>query len=134
MGKTFTKQQLAVTQSFGDRLAQERREKAARDRCDISQKDVAEAVGSSAPSVSRWEKGGPPPSDATLERLARYFGVTMGWLRYGQEPRRAPDDPFSGGVEFPRSPLHREILEDEGEEAERPPSRRAAGGSKKPKR
>lgn len=74
-------------QSFGERLAQERREKAARERRDISQKDVAEAVGSSAPSVSRWENGGQPPGDAILERLARYFGVTMGWLRYGQEPR-----------------------------------------------
>lgn len=90
MRKTFTDSQDSVTQEFGERLAQERREKAARERRDISQKDVAEAVGSTAPSVSRWENGGSPPGDAMLRKLAAYFGVTPGWLRYGQLPREYP--------------------------------------------
>lgn len=81
---------MSVTQGFGERLAQERREKAARERRDIGQKDVAEAVGSSGPSVSRWEAGLGVPSDRMIGELARYFGVTPAWLRYGQEPRHAP--------------------------------------------
>lgn len=93
MQETFTMLQMSATKGFGDRLAQERREKAARDRRDISQKDVAIRVGSSEPSVSRWESGLGVPHDPTLQRLADYFGVTLGWLRYGQEPRKAPVSP-----------------------------------------
>ncbi len=74
---------MSVTKGFGDRLAQQRREKAARDQRDIGQKEVAEAVGASEPSVSRWEAGIGVPRDATIQRLADYFGVTPGWLRYG---------------------------------------------------
>lgn len=83
------RQPLAV-EGFGARLAQERREKAARDRRDLTQADIAKAIGSSGPSVSRWEAGLGVPSDRMVEALARYFGVTPAWLRYGQEPREAP--------------------------------------------
>jgi transcriptional regulator with XRE-family HTH domain len=78
---------MTVMQGFGERLAQERREKAARERRDIGQKDVAEAIGSSGPSVSRWESGVGMPSEAMIVKLATYFGVKPAWLRYGQEPR-----------------------------------------------
>lgn len=81
---------MSVIKGFGERLAQERREKAARERRDIGQKDVAAAIGSSGPSVSRWESGLGVPSDRMLEKLSRYFGVTMGYLRYGQGPREYP--------------------------------------------
>lgn len=68
---------------FGERVAQERREKAARDRRDIGQKDVAEAVRTTPATVSRWEAGLNMPDDAVLSKLASYFGVTPAWLRYG---------------------------------------------------
>ena len=77
-------------QGFGDRLAQERREKAARERRDVMQRDVATAVGTTPATVSRWEQGLAKPGDHMMEKLAAYFGVTPGWLRYGQEPREAP--------------------------------------------
>lgn len=93
MEKKFTRTQRSVTHGFGDRIAQERRAKAYREQRDIGQKDVAEAVGATRPSVSRWEAGGSPPNDEMIARLAAYFGVTPGWLRYGQEPRVAVGAP-----------------------------------------
>jgi len=84
---------MTVTDSFGERLAQERREKAARERRDLSQKDVAEAIGSSGPSVSRWESDVGMPSEAMIQKLAAYFGVTPGWLRYGHGPRTLTREP-----------------------------------------
>ncbi len=81
---------------FGERLAQERREKGVRERRDVLQKQVARAVGTTATSVSRWEKGIVMPGDAMVRKLAAYFGVTPAWLRYGQEPREAPATPAVG--------------------------------------
>ena len=78
--------------TVGDRIAQERRLKAARDCTDVDQRTVAEAVGVSAPTVSKWESGEATPRDGVLVELARYFGVTPAWLRYGQMPREAPPE------------------------------------------
>jgi transcriptional regulator with XRE-family HTH domain len=78
---------VAKLEEFGLRVSQERRLKAARDCCDIGQKDVAKAVGTTPASVSRWEAGLNMPSDRQLEKLAAYFGVTAAWLRYGVETR-----------------------------------------------
>lgn len=79
-----------LVRQFGERLAQERREKAARERRDITQRDVAVAVNETPTNYSRWEAGINMPKDAAIAKLAIYFGVTPAWLRYGQEPREAP--------------------------------------------
>lgn len=71
-------------------MAQERREKGCRDRRDVLQKHVAKAIGTTGATVSRWEGGKVMPNDEVIVRLARYFGVTPAWLRFGQEPRAAP--------------------------------------------
>jgi len=76
----------------GERIAQERRLKAVREKRDIDQLVVAEAVGVTGPTISRWESGDVIPRDGVLVELARYFGVTPAWLRYGQEPREAPPE------------------------------------------
>lgn len=68
-------------------MAQERREKAARERRDISQRDVAEAVGTSGANVSRWEAGQAIPGEEFLAKLATFFGVSRAWLRYGEGER-----------------------------------------------
>lgn len=81
---------MSGAKGFGKRVAQERREKAARDCRDIGQNEVAKAIGAAGPTVSRWEGGLTMPGDRTIEKLAAYFGVTPAWLRYGQEPREAP--------------------------------------------
>lgn len=78
---------MSAAQGFGDRLAQERREKAARERRDIAQRDVARAVGVSAASLSRYEAGDTLPDDEVIERLAAYYGVSRSWLRYGEGSR-----------------------------------------------
>lgn len=80
-------------QSFSDRLAQERRHKAVRDCRDVLKKDVAKAIGTSESSVGRWESGANMPDEDMIERLARYFGVTPAWLRYGQPPRDVEEIP-----------------------------------------
>lgn len=83
---------------FAGRLAQERRLKAAREERDIDNSDIALAVGTSDANVSKWFAGRTTPSDALMMKLADYFGVNPGWLRFGTEPRRplAPDASRSG--------------------------------------
>lgn len=87
-------------EGFGRRLAQERRAKAARDERDIDQKDVAEAIGTSSVNVSRWESGQVVPGDDNIQKLAEYFGVTPGWLRYGVGDREVRRSPITG-IELP---------------------------------
>ncbi len=64
--------------------------KSVRDAKDVQKQDVAKAIGVSNATVGRWEASEVMPDDAKMERLARYFGVTAAWLRYGTEPREAP--------------------------------------------
>ena len=70
---------------------------------------AAVEMGISKPSVSRW-KNGSYPTDATLQRIANYFGVTVDELssgtikektalqdgvadgNYGQEKKPTPDN------------------------------------------
>ncbi len=70
-------------QTLGERIAQARREKAARDHEDIRQKDVAAAIGVSGTTISEAESDKQPPGEAVLLRLAAYLGVTPAYLRYG---------------------------------------------------
>jgi transcriptional regulator with XRE-family HTH domain len=43
----------------------------------ISQEELAEAVSTTANTVSRWETATYKPSISDLERLARFFGVPI---------------------------------------------------------
>ncbi len=70
-------------QTLGERIAQARREKAARDHRDIRQKDVAVAIGVSSATISEAESDKQPPGEGVLVRLADYLGVTPAYLRYG---------------------------------------------------
>jgi transcriptional regulator with XRE-family HTH domain len=78
-------------ETLGQRLAQLRREKAARDHRDIDQAEIAKAIGIGAGKqsyVSRWEND-IIPRDEVLAKLAGYYGVTLGWLRYGEGEKYA---------------------------------------------
>nr|DAY44569.1 MAG TPA: helix-turn-helix domain protein [Caudoviricetes sp.] len=55
------------------------------------------------PSVTRW-KNGAEPRDATLQKIADYFGVTVEYLK-GEETKKAPAT--NGEV----SPEKRELLD-----------------------
>ena len=46
-----------------------------RKKKNIQQKDLAEAIGVSNPTVSDWETGKKDPSGERLKKLAQFFGV-----------------------------------------------------------
>ena len=75
---------MSPAEAFGDRLAQERREKAARERRDITQRDVAKAVGLTSAAISKYEAGENIPNDAILAKIGAFYGVRPSWLRYGE--------------------------------------------------
>lgn len=101
--------------TVGDRIAQERRLKSARECVDIDQKTVAEALGVSGPTISRWESGTAFPRDDALIQLAQYFGVNPAWLRYGTGPRRAEEEipTVPGGLRPLRASGEMESVESE---------------------
>lgn len=80
-------------QSVGQRLAQLRREKAWREERDIDQTEIAKAIGIGAKKqsyISRWERGDVVPKDDLLLKLAEYYSVNVGWLRFGEGEKRPP--------------------------------------------
>lgn len=84
---------MATIKGFGERVAQARREKAARERRDILKKDVAETLGVSESTVGRWERGTLPEEPEMLRALADYLAVTPAWLHYGVgSPEAIPSD------------------------------------------
>lgn len=48
-----------------------------------SQEEVANAIGSAASTVSRWERGRVAPAADQLVNLAHYFGTTVDYLLIG---------------------------------------------------
>jgi transcriptional regulator with XRE-family HTH domain len=74
---------MTTLHTLGQRLAQARRELAVRERRDVSQADVADAVGYSRTAVSEWEAGTKIPREEALAKLATFLGVTPAFLRYG---------------------------------------------------
>lgn len=70
-------------QSLGERIAQARRELGVRERRDVSQLDVAKAIGVSGAAVSQWESDERAPREEAFAKLADYLGVTPAYLRYG---------------------------------------------------
>lgn len=74
---------MSIQQEVADRLAQLRREKSAHERRDILQGEIAEKVGIGSENYSRYENGKRKIPDPVLIALADYFGVSPGFLRYG---------------------------------------------------
>lgn len=81
---------MPVRETLGNRLARERRRKAHDEDADLDGKDIAKAVGVSASTYSRYEADLTKPDDDTMAKLANYFGVTRGWLRFGEGERLPP--------------------------------------------
>ena len=59
---------------FKERLKEMRIEKK------LSQKELAEALSVSQRSISSWETGFRQPDFETLEKIAKYFGVSADYL------------------------------------------------------
>ena len=56
-----------------------------RTRCHMTQEFVAEALGVSRQTVSKWENGSADPSTTNLLALAKLYGVTPAELLQGAE-------------------------------------------------
>lgn len=56
----------------------------------LSAKDLARIAGVSTVAVYKWLNGDGEPTNERLERLAEFFNVTPGYLRYGELGTDAP--------------------------------------------
>jgi transcriptional regulator with XRE-family HTH domain len=72
-------------QEVAERIAQLRREKSARERKDVTQAMIAEAVGLVPETYSRYENGRRKVPEDVITALAKYFGTTRAFIRYGEE-------------------------------------------------
>jgi PAS domain S-box-containing protein len=88
---------------FGDRL------KALLKQKGLTQAQVAKAVNTSVPSVSRWTKGGEIEYD-NLRVLADYLDVNWIWLRYGDEAIASLKDSMPDNN--PMTDMRREYLDE----------------------
>lgn len=73
--------------TFGKRLYQLRKEK------NLSQEDLAEQLGVSRQSVSRWENGSASPDFDKTVQIAEFFGVSTDYLICGKDAPSAPSAP-----------------------------------------
>ena len=76
----------------------------ARKRAGMSQIDLADALGVSRQSVSKWETGEANPDITKLPQLADVLGVTVDWLFSNKEPAEGyPAGAGSGAADDPAS-------------------------------
>lgn len=75
-------------QEVAERLAQLRREKSARERRDVLQSEIAQAAGVSVVTFGRYENGRRKIPDEVIIALARFYGVTPGFLKFGESSER----------------------------------------------
>lgn len=73
-----------------------------RKQAGLSQEALAERVGVSRQSISKWETGEAMPEIGKLPLLAQTFGVTADWL-LSEEPMPVPEDAKAEAPEAPAS-------------------------------
>ncbi|MBJ7439776.1 MAG: helix-turn-helix transcriptional regulator [Sphingopyxis sp.] len=73
------------TEAFGARLRRLRRTR------QLSQAQIAAALGISVPAVSAWEKGGARPRHGRMEALSRLLGVSTAELLGSDDREFSPD-------------------------------------------
>jgi len=88
----------------------------------VDQETVANAVGTKANTVSRWESATYKPSLRDLEKLSRYFGVSISAFFPEMQDSRLQalmsatgdlrDDEFEDLLEYARFRRARQILKD----------------------
>lgn len=62
-----------------------------RKKAGLSQVDLADLLGVSRQSVSKWETGESNPDVSKIPALAKAFGVTADWLLSEEEPSDSPE-------------------------------------------
>lgn len=70
-------------QQIAERLAQLRREKSARERRDIRQDELAKVIRATSETYSRYENGKRSVPDEAIIALAKFYGVSPAFIRYG---------------------------------------------------
>lgn len=70
---------------FGQRVRDLRRDR------NMTQGDVAQALGVTRPTVTTWEAGKSKPHIDTLEQLAKVLGTTSAWLLNGDDEATSQD-------------------------------------------
>lgn len=93
---------------FGERLKQLLKQKS------LTQAQVANAIGTSIPSVNRWTKGGEIEYE-NLRALADFLEVNWVWLRYGDEAIESLQsaEPDNGPMKDLRREYLNQILDNE---------------------
>ena len=71
-----------------------------RKRAGMSQIDLADALGVSRQSVSKWETGEANPDITKLPQLANVLGVTADWLLSDEDPADGYQDPYRRNEEY----------------------------------
>lgn len=86
--KEVREEKKAVAKSLGEALKENRV------RCQMTQEFVAETLGVSRQSVSKWENGSSDPNTSNLIALAKLYKVSPEALLQCAEP--APEEPPQG--------------------------------------
>lgn len=86
--KEVREEKKAVAKSLGEALKENRV------RCQMTQEFVAETLGVSRQSVSKWENGSSDPNTSNLIALAKLYKVSPETLLQCVEP--APEEPPQG--------------------------------------
>lgn len=128
-------------QDVADRLAQLRREKSARERRDVLQGEIAEQIGISSETYSRYENGKRKVPEDVVVALANFYATSPAFIRYGVVAQPIAEGQFSEAeIAAARArvaaregahPLKPEALEAPPDD---PPARAVAGARKRPKR
>lgn len=71
--------------AIGEFITRKRKEK------NMTQEQLAERIGVSNKTVSKWERGNCMPDYSTVERLCRALDITLGELLSGEEKSVLPD-------------------------------------------
>ena len=81
---------------LGKRLRQ------ARVAVELRQEQVAEAIGSHAVTISKYERGVQDPNTDLLREMSRLYGVSVDWVLSGDNPGEGDDDPGQQSIEADR--------------------------------
>ena len=84
-----------------------------------SPSSVAEKVGISKSNVTRWGKDKGGASDATLQKLADYFGITLDELKGETDIKEKPTAESSSELSELDKKLHNAITQIQDEEKKR---------------
>ena len=79
---------------------------------------VAVEIGLSKPSVHRWKKGG-SPTDATISKIASYFGVSVSCLTGTEEEQKNPTTENDSRISTAKKEMIQKVMQMSDEELQK---------------